>query len=154
MFPDYKKKTTNNFYNTKMKQSKIKRINLFPKNDYNVDDLIEKGIKYYKRGTSEEKEYQKKKYLDYIKKESENDYMKYYNRFYHYDEYDEYFGKKEKKNKIMKKSASAEVKSKNQVSKNFVKIKFDDLKEKYQQKKNKLIYDNSYLFKDNHSDDD
>ena len=82
MFPDYKKKTTNNFYNTKMKQSKIKRINLFPKNDYNVDDLIEKGIKYYKRGTSEEKEYQKKKYLDYIKKESENDYMKYYYNCY------------------------------------------------------------------------
>ena len=82
MFPDYKKKTTNNFYNTKMKQSKIKRINLFPKNDYNVDDLIEKGIKYYKRGTPEEKEYQKKKYLDYIKKESENDYMKYYYNCY------------------------------------------------------------------------
>ena len=82
MFPDYKKKTTNNFYNTKMKQSKVKRINLFPKNDYNVDDLIEKGIKYYKRGTSEEKEYQKKKYLDYIKKESENDYMKYYYNCY------------------------------------------------------------------------
>jgi hypothetical protein len=82
MFPDYKKRTTKNFYNTKMKQSKIKRINLFPKNDYNVDDLIEKGIKYYKRGTSEEKEYQKKKYLDYIKKESENDYMKYYYNCY------------------------------------------------------------------------
>ena len=82
MFPDYKKRTTKNFYNTKMKQSKIKRINLFPKNDYNVDDLIEKGIKYFKRGTSEEKEYQKKKYLDYIKKESENDYMKYYYNCY------------------------------------------------------------------------
>ncbi len=82
MFPDYKKKTTINFYNTKMRQSKIKRINLFPKNDYNVDDLIEKGIKYFRRGTSEEKEYQKKKYLDYIKKESENDYMKYYYNCY------------------------------------------------------------------------
>ena len=88
------------------------------------------------------------------RREEDNDDDEKYNRFYHYDEYDEYFGKKEKKNKIMKKSASAEVKSKNQVSKNFVKIKFDDLKEKYQQKKNKLIYDNSYLFKDNHSDDD
>ena len=65
-----------------MNQHKIKRINLFNKNDYNVDDLIEKGIKYFKRGTSEEKEYQKKKYLDYIKKESENDYMKYYYNCY------------------------------------------------------------------------
>ena len=82
MFPDFKRKTSNNFYNKKMRESKIKRINLFPKNDYNFDDLISKGIKIFIRGTSEEKDYQKKKYLDYLKRPSEYDYMKYYYNCY------------------------------------------------------------------------
>ena len=77
-----------------------------------------------------------------------------YNKFYYYDEYDEYFRDKgEKKRKIMKKSRSQEFSSKKiKLKKYITHIKFDDLKTKI--KKKKLIYNNSYLFKDNHSDDD
>ena len=79
-----------------------------------------------------------------------------YNRFYYYNEYDEYFGtgKKEKKYKIMKKSASAEVKMKKNAFKKFVRVKYDKIKSKFKQPKKNLIYNNSYLFKDNHSDND
>ena len=77
-----------------------------------------------------------------------------YNKFYYYDEYDEYFGKKEKKKRIMKKSKSAEVKPKKNAFRKFINLKYDSIKSKLKEKKKKLIYDNSYLFKDNYSDNE
>ena len=77
-----------------------------------------------------------------------------YNKFYYYDEYDEYFGKKEKKKRIMKKSKSAEVKPKKNAFKKFINLKYDSIKSKLKEKKKKLIYDNSYLYKDNYSDNE
>ena len=78
-----------------------------------------------------------------------------YSKFYYYDDYDDYFGdKSEKKQRIMKKSASTEVLSKKNKNKKFGNLIFDNLKTKFKQKKKKLIYNNSYLFKDNHSDYD
>ena len=77
-----------------------------------------------------------------------------YNKFYYYDEYDEYFGKKETKKRIMKKSASAEVKPKKNAFRKFINLKYDSIKSKLKEKKKKLIYDNSYLFKDNYSDNE
>ena len=77
-----------------------------------------------------------------------------YNRFFLYDEYEEYFKHKgEKKFKIMKKSRSQELVSKKIKFKRY--IKFDDWKTIINKKKKKeLIYNNAYLFKDKHSDDD
>ena len=77
-----------------------------------------------------------------------------YNKFYYYDEYDEYFGKKEKKKRIMKKSKSAEVKPKKNAFRKFINLKYDSIKSKLKEKKKKLIYDNSYLYKDNYSDNE
>ena len=78
-----------------------------------------------------------------------------YNNYYDDDEYDRYFGEKTEKSKIMKKSASAEIKSsKDNGFKKSINIKFDNLKSKIKKSKKELIYDNSYLFKDNHSDND
>ena len=54
----------------------------------------------------------------------------------------------------MKKSASAEVKMKKNAFKKFVRVKYDKIKSKFKQPKKNLIYNNSYLFKDNHSDTD
>ena len=132
------KLTNNNIINENIHGNVLKELEIIQK--YGI--YTNKDLKRLIRKTIEER------------REEDNDDNEKYNRFYHYDEYDEYFGKKEKKNKIMKKSASAEIKSKNSATKKFVKIKFDNIKMKFQQKKNKLVYDNSYLFKDNHSDDD
>ena len=75
------------------------------------------------------------------------------NKYYYDDDYDEYFGdKSKKKNRIMKKSASTGVLSKKIKFKKFRNLKFDNLKTKFKQKKKELIYNNSYLYKDNHSD--
>jgi len=78
-----------------------------------------------------------------------------YSKFYYYDDYNDYFGdKSEKKQRIMKKSASTEVLSKKNKYNKFRNLKFDNLKNKFKQNKKELIYNNSYLFKDNHSDYD
>ena len=79
-----------------------------------------------------------------------------YNRFYYYDEYDEYFRNKgEKKKRIMKKAFSQEIKSRKIKFRKITRIGFDDLKTQFGKKKKRgLIYDNSYLFRENHSDDD
>ena len=84
----------------------------------------------------------------------EGDYQK-YNKFNYYDEYDEYFGtKKEKKYKLMKKSASAKLTVKKFKFKKVKHVLFDDIKTLMKKDKKELIYNNAYLFKDNHSDDD
>ena len=54
----------------------------------------------------------------------------------------------------MKKSASAEVKPKKNAFRKFINLKYDSIKSKLKEKKKKLIYDNSYLFKDNYSDNE
>ena len=77
-----------------------------------------------------------------------------YNKYYYYDEYEEYFGTKKKKHRIMKKSASAEVKMKKNAFKKFIRIKYDNIKSKFKPQKKNLIYNNSYLYRDNHSDNE
>ena len=135
------------FYNliSKLTVNSIKKENIHLK-VFNEMELIKKyGI------------YTRKDLNRLIKKSLEERYDnedEKYNRFYYYDEYDEYFKNKgEKKVKIMKKSRSQELVSKKIKFKKF--MKFDDLKTKIKKKKKKeLIYNNAYLFKDNNSDND
>ena len=135
------------FYNliSKLTVNSIKKENIHLK-VFNEMELIKKyGI------------YTRKDLNRLIKKSLEERYDnedEKYNRFYYYDEYDEYFKNKgEKKVKIMKKSHSQELVSKKIKFKKF--MKFDDLKTKIKKKKKKeLIYNNAYLFKDNNSDND
>ena len=54
----------------------------------------------------------------------------------------------------MKKSASAKLSVKKFKFKKVKNVLFDDIKTLMKKDKKELIYNNAYLFKDNHSDDD
>ena len=81
MFPKFRNRTSQSFYSAKHRNSKVKKIAFFG-NNY-VEDITEQGIQTFSnRNNRDIKDLEKKKYMDYIKRKSEDDYMKYYYNCY------------------------------------------------------------------------
>ena len=81
MFPKFRNRTSHSFYSAKHRNSKVKKISFFG-NNY-VEDITEQGIQTFSnRNNRNIKDLEKKKYMDYIKRKSEDDYMKYYYNCY------------------------------------------------------------------------
>ena len=81
MFPKFRNRTSHSFYSAKHRNSKVKKIAFFG-NNY-VEDITEQGIQTFSnRKNRNIKDIEKKKYMDYIKRKSEDDYMKYYYNCY------------------------------------------------------------------------
>ena len=81
MFPKFRNRTSHSFYSAKHRNSKVKKISFFG-NNY-VEDITEQGIQTFSnRNNRDIKDLEKKKYMDYIKRKSEDDYMKYYYNCY------------------------------------------------------------------------
>ena len=81
MFPKFRNRTSHSFYSAKHRNSKVKKISFFG-NNY-VEDITEQGIQTFSnRNNRNIKDIEKKKYMDYIKRKSEDDYMKYYYNCY------------------------------------------------------------------------
>ena len=82
MFPKFRNRTSRSFYSAKQRNSKVQKIGFFSNNDY-VDDITEQGIQTLSnRNNRDIRDIEKKKYIDYIKRKSEDDYMKYYYNCY------------------------------------------------------------------------
>ncbi len=81
MFPKFRNRTSHSFYSAKHRNSKVKKISFFG-NNY-VEDITEQGIQTFSnRNNRNIKDLEKKKYMDYIKRKSEDDFMKYYYNCY------------------------------------------------------------------------
>lgn len=81
MFPKFRNRTSRSFYSAKQRNSKVQKIGFFSNNDY-VDNITEQGIQTLSNRNNNVRDIEKKKYIDYIKRKSEDDYMKYYYNCY------------------------------------------------------------------------